>query len=177
MTSEGQNFRYRPDAVWPDVARGAAGFVVTAAPLPWLADSIIAFVLLAGLAIAFAIFTLTTAARLRTTVRLDDAGISTSGIRGVTVSWDRMQAVDLNYFSTRRDRERGWMQLRVRGDAGTIRIDSGLEGFQTVAHRTLAEAGERDLPLSESTAANMSALAGGGLERRSEPQVPARRYW
>lgn len=165
MSSDALELRYDPRTVWPDLARGGAGLAVTAAPLPWLTGSPVAFVILVCLASAFAVFLVSTGRRLRTVVRVDDAGISTSGIRTATVSWDKMQAVDLSYFSTRRDRERGWMQLRVRGSASTIRVDSTLEDFTSVASRAIAAARLRDVTLSEATLANMSALAAGGLNR------------
>jgi len=174
MTSGGQTFRYQAYRVWPDVARGLAGFAVTAGPLPWLLGSPIPLFILGGLSVAFAIFTAVAVRRMRTVVRLDEFGISTSGSGGATVSWNDMQAVDLSYFSTRRDRERGWMQLRVRGNTGTIRIDSSLDGFRMVADRAIAAATARDLPITETTLANMSALASGELDRPREPVTQTR---
>lgn len=176
MTIGAQTFRYQASRVWPDVARGLAGFAVTAGPLPWLLGSPIPLFILGGLSVAFGIFTAGAARRLRTVVRLDETGISTSGSGGATVSWDDMQAVDLSYFSTRRDRERGWMQLRVRGNTGTIRVDSSLDGFRTVADRAIAAASARELPMTETTLANMSALSSGELHGPREPVTQPRRH-
>lgn len=175
MTGGGRTFRYEASRVLPDIARGLAGFAVTAGPLPWLLASPIPLFILGGLSLAFAIFTIGAVRRLRTVVRLDETGISTSGGGGATVSWNDMQAVDLSYFSTRRDRERGWMQLRVRGNTGTIRIDSSLDGFRTVADSAIAAASARELPMTEATLANMAALSAGELHRPHEPVTQPRR--
>jgi hypothetical protein len=104
---------------------------------------------------------------------MDEEGVSTAGIRRVTVRWQGLRRVKLSYFSTRRDRQRGWMQLMLRGDTGMIRVDSSLEGFEALVARTAEVLNARGLKVSDTTAANFAAyghvvpVAGllGGEER------------
>jgi hypothetical protein len=64
----------------------------------------------------------------------------------------------LAYYSTRRDRKSGWMQLKLAAGRSRLSLDSRLDGFERlVRHAALAAAG-RDLELSEATAANLHAL-------------------
>ena len=65
----------------------------------------------------------------------------------------------LSYFSTKRDRTDGWMQLTV-GSAGgrTVKIDSSLDGFHDVVERAARAAETTGLTLSEATRANLRAM-------------------
>jgi hypothetical protein len=64
----------------------------------------------------------------------------------------------LDYYSTRRDGEGGWMQLRLGDARRTIRIDSGLEGFAELVGEAARAAARRDLALDAATLANLEAL-------------------
>lgn len=142
----------------PDYGRAAAGLLVTAAPLPWLPDSPVSFAILAALALAFGAYGLSTWIRQRTIVRADAQAIASEGLRRVALPWDALETVDLRYFSTRRDRQRGWMQLRLAGGGRRITIDSALDGFTDVARCAADEAAARGVELSEITRSNLRAL-------------------
>ena len=60
-----------------------------------------------------------------------------------SIEWDRLDRLKLSYFSTKRDRSDGWMQLTV-GSAGgrTVKIDSSLDGFHDVVERAARAAAE-----------------------------------
>ncbi len=160
-------YRYSTKALMADLARAGGGILVTAGPLPWLTESPIAFGIMATLAAAFAAFGGATLVRRSTTVELGPAGISTSGLRAARVDWDKISDFDLRYFSTRRDREKGWMQLRVSGERSTVRLDSALDGFPEIVRETAAAALHRGVPIDEATRANLRAV---GLE----PELLAR---
>ena len=151
-------YRYPLKALAPDLLRAAGGIAVTAGPLPWLADSPVAFAVLAGLALAFVVFGVTTLIRRSTIIELTPSGISTSGLRRARVEWDKIRKIDLRYFSTRRDREKGWMQLRVYGGGSRVRLDSALEGFAEVTASVAAAAVEGGAIIDEPTRANLRAI-------------------
>ncbi len=50
----------------------------------------------------------------------------------------------LAYYSTRRDRRDGWMQLELRAGASTIRLDSRIDGFAELVERAALAAAARD---------------------------------
>jgi hypothetical protein len=64
----------------------------------------------------------------------------------------------LAYYSTRRDRKSGWMQLQLGAGRARMSLDSRLDGFEQVARQAADIASERGLALSDATAANLQAL-------------------
>jgi hypothetical protein len=74
------------------------------------------------------------------------------------VPWERIADVKVRYFSTRRDRERGWMQLAVRSGHGRITVDSTLEGFAEIAGHAARAAVANGVVLGGATLDNLAAL-------------------
>ncbi|HTT79068.1 MAG TPA: hypothetical protein VMF86_05255, partial [Stellaceae bacterium] len=68
---------------------------------------------------------------------------------------DRMK---LAYYSTRRDRKSGWMQLELGARRTRLGLDSRIAGFDRLVRRAAAAAAARDLELSETTIANLHSL-------------------
>ncbi|MGF1624955.1 MAG: hypothetical protein ACFCVH_08725 [Alphaproteobacteria bacterium] len=158
MIETGQSrHRYATPSLYGDYVRAGAGLLLTLGPLAATGATGIGAYVLVGLAAVFALFGLRTVQRQHTEVVADAEGISTRGVRRVTVRWDSLRTVKLSYFSTRRDRQRGWMQLMLRGDTGTIRVDSQLEGFEAVVDRAAAAINARGLRVADTTAANFAA--------------------
>lgn len=162
--------RYPTAALLPDYLRAGAGFVITAGPLPFLGGSPITQTVLGVLALVFAGFALSTGLRQATRVTCDDVGLSTEGPRSVSVPWGSIDRIALRYFSTRRDKTKGWMQLDVGGGGRTVRVDSGLEAFDDVAAAAFAQATARGIALDSATAAN--AQAAGLLPAPEETLAP-----
>ena len=118
----------------------------------------LALILAAGL-LLFAVFLARTALRHRTRYLLGDDTLCADGPAGGIVEWRRLDRLKLSYFSTKRDRSDGWMQLTV-GSAGgrAVKIDSSLDGFHDVVERAAHAAGETGLTLNEATRANLRAM-------------------
>ena len=154
----------------PEYARAGAGFVAAAAPLPWLGDTPVAFLIIALLALAFAAYGISTAIRQRTIVEADDIGLATEGFRRTALRWEDLTGLELRYYSVRRDRQKGWMQLRLSATGTRIILDSALDGFLEVTRRAAETAMRKGLPLSDTTGSNLRALGVGPLE----PAVPER---
>lgn len=156
-------YRYPPRVIAGDYARAAIGLACTVVPLIAADGQPLATVIFGGLALVFVVFAARTAVRQATRIAMTDAGlersaISTFGLGRVTVPWERIADVKLRYFSTRRDRERGWMQLAVRGADGRITVDSTLEGFDAIARRAAEAAAANGVALSGATIDNLAAL-------------------
>jgi hypothetical protein len=111
----------------------------------------------------FLVFGLGTLARWRRCYRIDARGISV--FPGTTrLEWAELDALELCYYSTRRDGRDGWMELRLRAGAGTVRVDSRLSGFECVLSRSVRAARERSLQLTPPTRANLRAVGLHGAE-------------
>jgi hypothetical protein len=150
--------RYPPAALTTDYLRSGAGFLLTGGPLLLAKPSTPMVYILGGLAILFVLFGLRTALRQMTRIEMTDTRLSATGPLGSTIHWESLEGVKLRYFSTRRDRSEGWMQLKLTSGAGSIRLDSEISDFAAIAARAAHEAEHRGLPLSEATRANLSTL-------------------
>jgi hypothetical protein len=146
----------------PDYAGGAIGLCLTfgllalvhpAAPVAWV---------LAAVAALFLVYFGRTLCRQLTHIELDEDGIRVRGpavgLLSAAIRWADLRSLRLNYFSTRRDGEGGWMQLRLRDAQQTIRIDSELEGFVDLVRVAALEARQRGIAVDEPTRANLELL-------------------
>ncbi|MEQ8862732.1 MAG: hypothetical protein RLO51_27255 [Thalassobaculum sp.] len=160
--------RYERGAILGDYTRGGFGLLVTAGPvlfLPmvwWLAAAF------AVCALLFVVYLFRTWQRGAAVIEVDDRGIRSTGPLGRAIRWDALEGLDLSYFATRRDKEGGWMQLRLRGDGSAIAAESSLDGFETVVERAAAAATRNRLALSHVTRENLRAL---GVAAGGSPQT------
>ena len=153
------DLRYPRPTLWADYFRAAAGVVLCGGPLVALnVNRWMAVVLGAGF-LLFVIFLARTALRQRTRYVLAGDTLCADGPAGTLVEWRRLDRLKLSYYSTKRDRSDGWMQLSL-GSAGgrTIRIDSALEGFYNIVERAAAAAGANGVELSAATRANLRSM-------------------
>ncbi len=151
-------YRYSSAALNGDLTRAGIGFALCATPIalvslqPWL------LLLLATPAGLFAIFGVRTWLRRGIRVALDDSGVTATGLGSARLSWDELSRFKLSYFSTRRDRTNGWMQLSLRSSSGRLSIDSNLDGFDEICDRAFRAATDNDVPLSSASLRNLAEL-------------------
>ena len=156
------SFRYPMRALCLGYAGSVAGFAVSlglicfvplAAPVAWVVAAAVAL---------FLVYFARTVCRQLTHIELDEAGIRVrgpaAGLLGAAIRWEGLRTLQLEYYSTRSDREGGWMQLKLRDARNTIRIDSELEGFALVVGRAAREAAQRGLALDAATVGNLQIL-------------------
>ncbi len=151
-------YRYPPRAIALEYFYTVLGLAFTLLPLALVTPLPAVTGVLAGLALLFFIFGLRTAIRHNIHVALSGGGVTLGGFWGAMIAWDELREFKLSYFSTRRDRHGGWMQLRLRGQKRTIRLDSTLEGFDKLLAHAAREARRRDLELGPETLQNLGAL-------------------
>lgn len=151
-------FRYPLRAAGLDYAGAAAGLAVSlgslafaqpAAPVAWV---------MAAVAALFLVYFGRTVCRQLTHIELDETGICARGPLGAAIRWVELRSLRLDCYSTRADREGGWMQLRLGDAKRTIRIDSNLDGFAELVGRAVREAARRGLALDAATVANLKLL-------------------
>jgi hypothetical protein len=153
------DLRYPRQTLWADYVRASAGALLCGAPLLFLEVNYwLALVLAAGF-VLFALFLARTALRHRTRYLLAADTLCADGPAGSVVEWNRLDRLKLSYFSTKRDRSDGWMQLTVGSVGGRpVKIDSSLDGFHDVVERAAAAAKATGLTLSRATRANLRAM-------------------
>lgn len=151
--------RYPRQTLWADYGRASAGVLLCGAPLLLLdVNRWLAYVLVAGF-LLFALFLVRTALRHQTRYVLGPDTLCADGPAGTLVEWARLDRLKLSYFSTKRDRSDGWMQLSI-GSAGgrVVKVDSSLEGFHDIVERAAHAAEAGGLELGEATRANLRAM-------------------
>ena len=150
-------FRYPARALAAEYARAALGAALFLGALAWLEPApVVGGFLTAGAAL-FLVYFARTVCRQLTRIELDEAGIRASGPLGAAIRWADLRSLRLDYYSTRRDQEEGWMQLRLRDARQTLRIDSGLAGFAQLARAAAARV------VLDNWLAASPELAGGSL--------------
>jgi hypothetical protein len=158
--------RYPPAAMAGDYLRAAAGLGLTAGPALLLDLPTPALVVLVSMATLFGIFGVQVWRRHRARYRLTPEGI-TADPGGRRFPWARLEGLSLAWYSVRRDREEGWMELTLWAGGQRLRLDSRVEGFQELVRAASAAARAADLALDPRTLANLEAL---GVEAaRAEP--------
>jgi hypothetical protein len=152
------SFRYSWRALLPDYAGGGVGLALLLGPLAFAHPAApVAWVLAAATAL-FLVYFGRTVCRQLTHIELDETGIRVRGPLGAALRWEELRSLRLDYYSTRSDREGGWMQLRLRDARRTIRIDSELEGFVELVRAAVLEARRLGAELDEATRGNLGML-------------------
>jgi hypothetical protein len=116
--------RYHRRDLNADLLRAGLGSAACITPLFLLEPGAIASYVLAVPAAFFILFGLRTWAHGCTRVTLDDSGVVINGWTASRLSWRDLETLKLSYFSTRRDREAGWMHLTLRGAGTKLSIHS-----------------------------------------------------
>ncbi|HEX3951975.1 MAG TPA: hypothetical protein VHW90_00285 [Stellaceae bacterium] len=149
---------YPASAMVGDYLRAAAGLVPTGVLFATVPFGMVAAGILGGFAAIFGIFGLRTVVRHGTTLDVSDTALRASGMRQRLIPWAELDRLKLAYYSTRRDRRTGWMQLELGAGRTRISLDSRIEGFDQLVKQAAAVAHARGLELSEATIANLRAL-------------------
>jgi hypothetical protein len=163
--------RYRWRGLAPDYARAGIGGLFTVGPLLFTRPASVMLWLLIISAAMFLVFGLQTALRQATVLELTASGICARGPLGAAIKWEELRDVDVRYYSTRRDRSHGWMQVTLRGNSRRVRFDSSITDFTQVVRAAVAAAAARNVPISPSSLGNLRAL---GIQPGGDPTVSDR---
>jgi hypothetical protein len=114
----------------------------------------------------FAVYGLRAWARQMTVVDVTETVVSAAGPRiisgrlasRVTLAWDDVSAVKLSFYSTKRERTDGWMNLKLKGAGECLIVGSDIDGFSAIAAKAAAAAKANSVPLSEATVSNFVVL-------------------
>jgi hypothetical protein len=155
--------RYPTSVLLADYGRAGLGFALTGGPVLALDPAPLFAWSLGFLAVIFAVFAARTAVRQLTRYELSEEALVATGLWVRRLAWDQLDQVRLRFFSTKRDRKEGWMQLDLQAGGTRLRIDSTLEDFHLVAHRAVAAASARGVPLADATRGNLLGLGIPGV--------------
>ena len=100
---------------------------------------------------------LRTILRQFTTCIVTEQNLKTSGLFKRTLSWDKLNDVNLKYFSTRRDRKAGWYQLTLSDGIVKVAMDSELIRFNDIMKICSDVVREKQIIVSETTSENFTS--------------------
>jgi hypothetical protein len=149
---------YPAMAMAGDYLRAAAGLVPCLLLLLSVSPLSVGGVILSGLTAIFGAFALRTVLRHGTRIEAGNEGMRSAGAWRRAIVWSELDRMKLGYYSTRRDRRAGWMQLDLGAGKTRIKLDSRIDGFDDLVQRAALVAAERRLELSPATVSNLQAL-------------------
>lgn len=151
--------RYPRQTLWADYIRAVAGVLLCGLPLLLLQVNRWIGLLLGAACVLFLLFLVRTALRQMTRYILGPDTFAADGPAGGLVEWERLDRMTLSYYSTKRDRSGGWMQLALRSaGARSVKVDSSLDGFYDIVERAAKAAEVRNLELSVATRVNLRSM-------------------
>ncbi len=150
--------RYPAEALTADYLRAGAGLALTLGPFLFVSPHAVVAVPLLACAGLFGVFGARALLRGLSTVRMDGTGLIVEGPWPKAIRWDAVSDVTVSYYSTKKDKSRGWYHLTVRGGGRRIDVESTLAGFEALAARVAEAAKANRLSLSETTRENLLSL-------------------
>ncbi|MBV6634252.1 MAG: PH domain-containing protein [Alphaproteobacteria bacterium] len=157
-----ENLSYDRVSITGDLVRGVFGIAATFGPLLLVPDVHPVFVAILGsLGALFSWFLIRTGMRWPVRVAVSPNGLSLrNGVGSTeTLAWQDLQAVQLRYYSTRRDRDEGWLQLELSHRSGQkLKLDSNLAEFGTVGEYAAIAAQRHGLTVDTTSADNFLFL-------------------
>ena len=157
--SEVHVHRWPAAALFGDAVRGVVAFGAAVLLISTVSFGSLEFFLVLGLIVVFGWYLGGTLSRLRSVIEVSEEGLRLSGGLWAekTIKWAELQCFELRYYSLRRDRKDGWMDLKLRDGGQTISIDDRLERFHAVLARAWDAARAAEVGVSDSTHANLIA--------------------
>jgi hypothetical protein len=157
--------RYPARSLMWDYCRAAAGLLIAGTPLLMGSPGVFFTLLFGTVAALFFFYGLRTVNQHMSALELREDGIMNHGPRKKFFGWDDLSDVRLRYYSTTRDKNRrsldsGWMELRLAGPDGQLRIDSEISEFDTILDAVAGIIERRKLDLDETTEQNFKAYYG-----------------
>jgi hypothetical protein len=160
-------YRWPHSAIIADYWRSGGGFAASVVFLLLMPPLSLAFVFFVALAVVFGLYLSQTVLRAHTGLALVPEGLAITGLLGDRlIRWDTLGQFALRYYTLRRDRETGWMDLKLASADAKITLDDRVDGFRPILERAWEAARARDIGISSSTYANLTAA---GLLPKSPP--------
>ncbi|MEX1036987.1 MAG: hypothetical protein WDZ54_13630 [Sneathiella sp.] len=151
-------FTYPFKSLLGSYLRSFFGIVLTLVPLLLLNPISVIVYLLAFLLCVFVIYGLRTIFRHFTRFEVSGKDIVMSGPVSRRIEWEELEGFTLNYYSTRRDREAGWMNLKLKGGGIRLSIDSTISGFEDLVRQAFQAATRNGVAPDANTGMNLRAL-------------------
>jgi hypothetical protein len=150
--------RYPARALTADFTRSGIGIALTGGPLFLDAVSGKAAWALGIIAGFFLIFGIRSFFNRYTRILIEPDGISRSRPWPKKIAWDRLEGLNLRYYTTSKGQTGGWMQLVLKGGGVAIQIESTIDDFMPLVTTAAEAANQNKVELTPATISNLQAL-------------------
>lgn len=145
-------------SVLGDYIRAVLGVAVSAVPLIFISSRPLITYIFWGLIVVFSGYGLRTLTRHLTRIEATDEGVVANGPIRKAFAWRELSKLRLKYFSTKRDKSNGWLQLEMTGNGRRIDVDSSISGFNDMVARATDAATVNGIALDEASIANIASI-------------------
>ena len=150
-------YRWPSTALAGDYVRSGLGFALSFLFFLLVQPGSVSFFALLALSVVFGLYLAQTALRAHTALTLLPEGLAIAGFFGHRViRWEALDHFALRYYTLRRGKAAGWMDLKLGSGGYSITLDDRLDGFRAVLERAWDAARRRDIEISSSTYANLT---------------------
>ena len=153
-----KTFSYPRSIVVKEYCQTGIGIVFTGVPLLLFGPSSVIVSLLGCFFCLFLAYGIRAYRHSQMKFIVDNSAIQALGPGKKVMLWEELEEIKLSYFSTRRDGENGWMQLKLKGRGKRLRVESTITDFWDLVGICALKAKNRGLALDPSTIQNMHAL-------------------
>ncbi|MBL6927990.1 MAG: hypothetical protein ISR44_02360 [Rhodospirillales bacterium] len=150
-----------------DYIRAFLGVCVSVVPLFVITNKPLVTYAFWGLIVVFTLYGLRTLARHYTRVETTNDGVAEYGLFRHGFAWSELSRLRLKYFSTRRDKSNGWMQLEMTGNGRRIAVTSTISDFTDVLARAADAAKTNEIELDKASLANIASIMPGRLDEEA----------
>ncbi len=151
-------YYYNESSIIGDYIKSVIGLILTIAPILFLDLAQILQFIFMFIVILFIIFTIRTFIRHKSHYYFENNILYQDGIFYKKLSLDQLINLRIKYFSTAKNRENGWFQLKLTTKDVKLVVDSSLNGFDIIAKMAAAALRNKDLPLDDNTNINLQAI-------------------
>lgn len=152
------NHTYPLYTVLGDYIRAVLGVGVSSVPLFVFSSKPIITYVFWGLIVIFSLYGLRTFMRHCSHYEATNDGLLVTGLLRRGFTWSQLSKLRLKYFSTRRDKSGGWMQLEMTGNGQRIAVNSAISGFPDMLARAAEAAQANGIELDEASLANLASI-------------------
>jgi len=161
-------YRYPIASLRGDYLRAAAGMLFTGMMLIGASSVPVMFFLIGAIFLLFLVFAIQTWSRHATVIEIGQEGIRFYGLIRRSITWDEMTGAKLRFFTVKRTRDSGWMELTLFKGKKKAKIDSSIEGFNEIAAAVAEKAESKGIRIDENSVENFNSL---GIQTKS-PGLP-----
>ncbi len=153
-----KTYNYPEKEVKKEYYRSGVGMLISGVPLLLFGPSSVIVSILGCFFCLFLAYGVRAYYRGRMHLILGSRAIEVKGLTEKTILWEELEELKLSYYSTRRDGEKGWMQLRLKAKGVRLRVESTITDFWDLVDTCALIAKDRGLLLDSSTIRNMRTL-------------------